>query len=188
MRFLVLFGVILLCAAPALAIQEQVFTVPDGEEVQWEEYPADATFSKEYILTYIPQFVKTPEGGIAWEILAATKEVAYTDKDAQGFDIEGTKPEFTPAVLKLDKTQITMQGYMFPLEQGEAQSTFLFGPFPISCPYHYHVGPSMVIEVFAKSPVTFTYDPINLKGRMELVPRDDDFNVFYRLRDAEVVP
>ena len=80
-----------------------------------------------------------------------------------------------------------MQGYMFPLNAAENQSMFLFGPFPVSCPYHYHVGPALVIEAYGREKTEFGFEPITLKGTLELVPRDDDYNVFYRLREAQSI-
>ena len=38
-----------------------------------------------------------------------------------------------------------------------------------------------------KSPIVFSYDAVNIKGKLELVPKDDDYNVFFRLRDAQLV-
>lgn len=171
----------------AFALEEQTFVPPDNANGEWQEFDTREA-EQETIRTFIPDYVKTPEGGVSWEILAATKEVPFKGKDADGFDVEGVKPEFGPELLKLDKTSILIQGYMFPLGQEDAQSAFLFGPFPVSCPYHYHVGPSMVIEVHAKEPINFTYEPINVKGNLELIHGGGGFDLFYRLKDAVVVP
>ena len=38
-----------------------------------------------------------------------------------------------------------------------------------------------------KVPLFFSYDAVNIKGKLELVPKDDDYNVFFRLRDAQLV-
>ena len=57
----------------------------------------------------------------------------------------------------------------------------------MSCPYHYHVSPNMVLEAHAIDPIEFSYDAINVTGILELVPRDDEYNVFYRLNDVEIV-
>lgn len=173
----VLFLCILLHCSGAKAIEQE-------EEGDWV-----STETRTYtsVVPYIPDFVKTPKGGVGWELLATTKEVDYAEKDADGMDLMGVRPEFTREVLALDGKEITMQGFMFPMEQSEKQSKFLFGPFPVSCPYHYHVGPAMVIEVAGREPITFSYEPVTLKGKLTLVPRDDDFNIFYRLNNAEVV-
>lgn len=139
------------------------------------------------IISYIPDFVKVPEGGVAWDVFGETKEIHTKGKDAQGIDYEIMTPEFSPAMKKLDGQTIVMQGYMFPLEPDEKQNLFLLGPFPVSCPFHYHVGPAMVIEVHAAKPIEFSYDPIDIRGRLELVPKDIETETFYRLHDAVVV-
>ena len=33
----------------------------------------------------------------------------------------------------------------------------------------------------------FSYDNINIKGELELVAKDDEYNMFYRLKNAELV-
>ena len=77
---------------------------------------------------------------------------------------------------------------MFPLDGHEDQKMFLFGPFPMSCPYHYHVGPALVIEVYAEdNPVNFEYGPVTIAGTLELVPDDPEYSVFYRLLGAKRV-
>ena len=139
------------------------------------------------LMSSIPDFVKTPEGGTSWNVFGETKQnpYAYTDKD--GMEWSGVHPEFSERLKKLDGKEILIQGYMFPLGQEEKQSLFLLGPFPVSCPFHYHVTPDLIIEAHAKTPIDFSYDAINIKGKLELVPKDDENNVFYRLRDAEVL-
>lgn len=137
---------------------------------------------------YIKDYVDIPEGAIDWKLLGKTKVIDVKCKDENGIDLEYYKPEFTPEVKALEGKDITVKGFIFPLSEDENQTFFLFGPFPISCPYHYHVGPSLVIEVHAeKNPVKFSYDPIILHGRLELVAKDEDNSTFYRLQDAAQV-
>lgn len=139
------------------------------------------------LMSSIPDFVKTPEGGTPWEVFGQTKQSSYDYVDSEGMEWSGVRPEFSERLKKLDGKEILIQGYMFPLDQTEKQSLFLLGPFPVSCPFHYHVTPNLIIEAHAKTPVDFSYDAINIKGKLELVPKDDENNVFYRLRDVEVV-
>lgn len=160
---------------------------PNAFALEDWEY-SSSTFSQEALVNAVPDFVKTPEGGVSWQILATTQEKEVIVGKVEDGDLISVRPEFTPDVQNLDGQVIVMQGYMFPLEQKEEQSRFLFGPFPMSCPYHYHVGPSMVIEAFAKAPIKFSFDALTLTGTLELVPADDEYNVFYRLKDVTVVP
>ncbi len=139
------------------------------------------------LLDVIPQFVETPEGGISWNVFGETKQHEFSYKEDDEFEYIGVRPEFSENLKTLDGTEILIQGYMFPLGQEEKQLLFLLGPFPVSCPYHYHVTPNLIIEAHAKKPLAFSYDAVNIKGKLELVPRDDEYNVFYRLKDAEIV-
>lgn len=148
--------------------------------------PLNFTPSSRQVIGAISQYVDVPEGGLDWKILAQTKAVTYSFRDQEGMERSGVKPEFTKAVQALDGKNITIQGYMFPLGAEEKQSVFLFGPFPVSCPFHYHVGPSLVIEAYVAEEIEFQWSPITVTGRLELVPHDDDYNVFYRLQEVEL--
>jgi hypothetical protein len=150
-------------------------------------YDENSDGSTRTIQDFIEDFVDVPEGGINWRVLGQTKEITKQTKTPDGFDMEYLKPEFSDAVKALDGKEVKIRGFMFPLGEVEAQNLFLFGPFPISCPFHYHVGPSLVLEVHAdENPVTFTYDAITLTGVLELVPDDPENNTFYRLKNARL--
>lgn len=141
------------------------------------------------LMDYITDYVDVPKGGVDWKVFGATAEITVTGKTDDGYDLEYSKPDFAPEVTALDGRDITVKGFMFPLDEAEDQTLFLFGPFPLSCPFHYHVGPSLVLEVHAdRHPVRFSYDPVVLTGTLELVPFDPDYNnTFYRLNDARQV-
>lgn len=135
---------------------------------------------------YIGDYIDLPDGAVDWKLFSRTKEINIELKDADGFDLQYFKPEFPQELKELDGKQVTIKGYMFPMDEADEQKRFLFGPFPINCPFQYHVGPSLVIEVLAdKKPVLFSYDPVVLTGRLELVPKDDNNSIFYRLHDVK---
>ncbi len=160
---------LLVLAAPALALTE--------------EQNSDGTART--ILDYVEDYVDVPEGGTDWRIFGATKEINIETKTEDGYDLVYQKPEFQPEIKALDGKEIILKGFMFPLDEAENQKRFLFGPFPLSCPFHYHVGPALVVEVHAeKAPITFSYEPVTLKGKLELVPDDPETSVFYRLHNA----
>ena len=156
----------------------KIFSTNDINEGSYDEFN---------LLSNIDDFVKVPKGGIHWKVFGETLMKEYTFFDKEGNEWIGVRPEFKDKIKKLDKKTILIQGYMFPLEQDEKQRLFLLGPFPISCPYHPHISANLIIEVHAKNPIVFSYDAINIKGKLELVPKDDDYNVFFRLRDAQLV-
>lgn len=138
------------------------------------------------LIPAIDQFIKLPKGATPWNIFGETGMDEYFFVDEEGNDWIGYRPIFKKKIKKLEKQEVLVQGYMFPLEQGEKQGLFLLGPFPLSCPYHPHTAANLTIEVKAKAPITFSYDPVNIKGILELVPKDDIYNIFFRLNNAEL--
>jgi hypothetical protein len=138
------------------------------------------------LLSYVEDFIDLPKGGTSWKIFGETSMDEYQIIDEDGNEWIGVKPIFNEDIYKINSKRILVQGYMFPLEQSEEQSMFLLGPFPLSCPYHPHTPSNLLIEVHAKNPIVFSYDAVNIKGKLELVPKDDDYNIFFRLRDAEL--
>ena len=141
------------------------------------------------IADYIKDYVDIPQGGTDWNVFGQTKEIIVEGKTPDGLDYSYIRPEFTEAVKALDGKEIIVKGFMFPLDPDEKQHLFLFGPFPVSCPYHYHVGPALVVEAHtpAKEPIEFSYEPLVLKGQLQLIPKDEDNSVFYRLKNAMIV-
>jgi len=137
---------------------------------------------------YIKDYVDVPEGGTNWKIFGTTKEIKAHTKTEDAYDNQYSKPSFQPEIKVLDGKKIKIKGYMFPLDGAEKQKLFLFGPFPLSCPFQYHVGPPLVLEVHAnKHPIAFDYEPVTITGTLELVPDDPEYSVFYRLKDARQV-
>ena len=148
--------------------------------------PSDAP--SRTLADYIKDYVDVPKGATDWKVFSKTKEIDVEGKTKDGYDYQFFKPKFTPDVRKLDGQEIEVKGFMFPLGETEKQNLFLFGPFPVSCPFHYHVSPSLVIEVHAdKSPIKFSYDPVTIKGKLQLVDVDPENSTFYKLIDAEQV-
>lgn len=171
MKFLIALLLMLVFSFPSFALEEQ-----DG---------ADAPTRT--ISDYIKDYVDIPKGGTDWKIFGQTKEISIEKKDTEGYDLQYYKPDFPAEVTALDGKEIILKGYMFPLDSTEEQSLFLFGPFPINCPFQYHVGPSLVMEVKADKPVKFDYEPLTLKGTLQLVKDDPENSVFYRLVRAKKI-
>ena len=151
-------------------------------------YEAGSDAPKRTIEDYIKDYVDTPKGAIDWKIFGKTKEINVEGKSKDGMEFQYFKPDFPAELKALDGKQITVKGFMFPLDEAEEQKSFLIGPFPMNCPFQYHVGPSLVIEAHAdKNPVEFSYDPIVLTGKLELVQKDSENSTFYRLSDTKKI-
>lgn len=160
LRLLLVF--LLFLASPALAL-----TVEDAPD----------------IIPEMPPLPKVKGGALPWDIFLETKEnqkkVSFPDG---GYTFEVT-PIFSDKLKAYDDKQVTLYGFMFPLEQSEKQANFLIGPFPPSCPFHYHIPPSLIVEVRTEKPIDFSWDEITLKGTLELAEKDPN-GVYYILKDA----
>lgn len=172
---------------PSEAFATKVAATQEQEDGQEQTDASEQIYTVDDLLANIKNFVQTPQGGVDWQIFGQTRQHDYDYTDAQGMQWSGVRPEFSQSLKELDGKKILLQGYMFPLGVEEKHATFLLGPFPVSCPFHYHVMPNLIIEVSATEPLDFSYDPINIEGTLELVPKDDEYNVFYRLKDAAFV-
>jgi hypothetical protein len=191
MRFLFAALLVSLISAPAYALTKQkgglttsemtvTGTVDMGTMVLDAPNRTLADFAKDY--------VDVPKGGTDWKLFGKTKEINVEGKDKQGYDFQYFKPGFPAALKALDGKEITVKGFMFPLGAVDKQKLFLFGPFPVSCPFHYHVSPALVLEVHAdKAPIAFSYDAITLTGKLQLVSKDPENSTFYRLVDVTQV-
>ena len=66
---------------------------------------------------------------IKWEIFAKTKEKMKCTTDAEGFDNCLIKPIYSPQIKSLNNKQVTLTGFMFPLDSRQAEK-FLNWPLP----------------------------------------------------------
>ncbi len=161
-----------------------LFLVKPVYAITTEEFIHD---SSRDLTDYITEFVDIPKGGLDWKLFGKTKEINIETTTEDGYDSTYTKPEFQPELKALDGKEVKIKGYMFPLGEEEKQKLFLFGPFPLSCPFRYHVGPPLVIEVHAnKNPIKFDYEPITIIGKLELVDEDPEYSIFYRLKNTRL--
>ncbi|MDG1286226.1 MAG: DUF3299 domain-containing protein [Rickettsiales bacterium] len=150
-------------------------------------YSPAQSFSEEPMPEYLMEEdwepLQVTGGAIAWEVFATTKEHESCTMGDDGYDICLIKPEYSKAVKALDGKHVTLMGYMFPLEQSEKHKNFLIGPYPLSCPFHYHVGPTQMVEVFTEEPIALSYEPISLEGTLQL-RFNEDTGVFYYLNSG----
>jgi hypothetical protein len=121
--------------------------------------------------------ITTPQDMLQWDVLAKAeiKESGQT-----------IRPVFTDAIKKMDGQTLTAKGYMFPLDAFGKQSHFLLSPYPSSCPFCLPAGPNELIEIKPDDAMAFTYDPVTVKGKFELLQSDDDIKqgMFYRMENA----
>ena len=116
------------------------------------------------------------KGVLSWKTLGEVKPVKQKDKFV---------PEFAKSIAAMDKKEVKLQGFMMPLDMGEKQQRFILTALPPSCSFCLPGGPEQMVEVQAKSPVKYGFEPILLTGKLPVL-KDDPMGLYHRLTDAVV--
>lgn len=102
-----------------------------------------------------------------------------------GFKVD--MPVFHDEVKAMENKEITLRGYIIPVEGYKSHKEFIFSAFPYaSCFFCGGAGPETVMEVLATEPIKYTTDLIVIKGKLKL--NDKDINsLMYKLVDVRKV-
>jgi len=114
------------------------------------------------------------KGVVSWKTLAEVTPVREKDRFV---------PQFSKEINALDKKEVKLQGFMMPLDMGEKQKRFLLVAMPPSCSFCLPGGPDQLVEVVAKTPVKYGFDPVVITGKFSVL-KDDPMGLYYRLVDA----
>ena len=119
-----------------------------------------------------------------WKTLAKITYVKEYD-EIMGFKID--KPVFSDKVKELAEKEVTVKGYIIPVEGYKSHTEFIFSAYPYNmCFFCGGAGPETVMEVLSLEPVKYTAEQVVLKGK--LVLNSDDINrLMYLLEDAVLV-
>jgi hypothetical protein len=105
-----------------------------------------------------------------------------------GFDVD--VPVYGKEVKDLENKEITISGYIVPVEGYKEQNRFVLSAFPYNmCFFCGKAGPETVIEVNTKDKkgIAFTSKPITIKGVLALNTGGDINQLIYSLYYAEQV-
>jgi uncharacterized protein len=116
-------------------------------------------------------------GVLPWQLLGSVKVKAVRDRFV---------PEFPASVARLHRQDVKVQGFMMPLEPGDAQKHFLLTVTPQTCAFCVPAGPEGIVEVRTRKPVKVTFEPVVVAGRFEVL-KDDPMGIYYRIIDGEAV-
>ena len=95
-------------------------------------------------------------------------------------------PNFSPELVMNEGNQITLEGFIIPLDQIASQDYFVLSRFPYqSCFFCGGAGPETVVEVYAESDFRYTDGQVRVTGTLRL-NRDNPLHLFYILEDCEV--
>jgi hypothetical protein len=126
---------------------------------------------------YSSQLLPELAGVVSWKTLAQVEPVKQGGKMV---------PQFSRDILGLDKKDVRVYGFIIPLDMGDKQKHFLLSAVPPHCPFCLPAGPDAIVEVHAKKPLTYGFEPIIVAGRFAVL-KDDAAGVLYRMTDAEPV-
>jgi len=116
-------------------------------------------------------------GVVSWKTLSQVEPVKQGNKMV---------PQFSRDIMGLDKKDVRVQGFIIPLDMGDKQKHFLLSAVPPHCPFCLPAGPDAIVEVLAKKPLAYGFEPIVVAGRFAVL-KDDPAGVLYRMTDAEYV-
>ena len=123
-------------------------------------------------------------GDNVWKTLG---KISYKKEydEVMGFKID--KPVFGDQIRALDGKEVSIKGYIIPVEGYKSHKEFIFSAFPYSmCFFCGGAGPETVMEVEALEGVKYSADAITLKGILRL--NDKDINrLMYKLVNAKLV-
>ena len=123
---------------------------------------------------YSSQLLPEMKGVVSWKTLAQVMPVKQKDRFV---------PQFSDNIIRLDNTEVRLQGFMMPLDTGEKQKRFILAAVPSSCSFCMPAGPDAMVEVRATTAVKFGFEPVVITGKLAVL-KDDPMGLFYRLTDA----
>lgn len=116
-----------------------------------------------------------------WKTLAKiTFEKKYDD--LLGFKVD--VPVFSDAIKALEGKEVTVSGYIVPVEGYKSHNEFVFSAYPYNmCFFCGGAGPETVMEVSATQAVKYSTERIVLRGKL-LLNRDNINRLMYIMTDA----
>jgi uncharacterized protein len=116
-------------------------------------------------------------GVVSWSTLARVTYARFNDKTVLQFD---------DRINALGGKAQKLRGFVTPLASTGDRRHFILSSKPPTCPYCLPAGPDEMVEIFCKQAVKYSFDPITVFGRFEIL-HDDASGFYYRMVDAEPV-
>ena len=118
-----------------------------------------------------------------WDLLSQVQVVKGYD-EFMGTEVE--QPKFSDFLLAQNGKEVTLEGFIIPLDQSGEQEYFILSRFPYqSCFFCGAAGPETVAEIFPKESVRFTDEKIKVTGTLRL-NADNPMQLFYTLKECSV--
>jgi len=105
--------------------------------------------------------------------------------EMMGFKVD--VPVFSADVQALEGTEVTVRGYIIPVEDYGGQLEFVFSAFPYNmCFFCGGAGPETVMKVTASEEIPYTAEAITIRGTLSLNSTDRN-ELMYALTGATAV-
>ena len=102
-----------------------------------------------------------------------------------GFKVD--VPIFSEEIKSLEGKEVTVKGYIIPVEGYKSHKEFIFSAFPYNmCFFCGGAGPETVMEIYATEAIKYTAEPVTIKGKLELNSADIN-RLIYALHDVEKI-
>ena len=117
------------------------------------------------MLTILIAFLFQPQLS-GWELLSSVEIVMGFD-DFMGVEVE--QPKFSDQLKLREGKELTLEGFIIPLQQESEQDYFILSRFPYqSCFFCGAAGPETVVEVYSDHNFRYTDERVRVKGILRL--------------------
>ncbi|WP_293933303.1 hypothetical protein [Iodobacter sp.] len=106
----------------------------------------------------------------SWQLLAKVKVSPGLFGDAE--------TTFDPGIKALDQKEMSMAGYMFPLQAGSSVRRFILSAKPPTCSTCMPGGSEAMVLVNSPQPIKVSTERMHIKGQFKIA---QEMGLFYRL-------
>jgi hypothetical protein len=114
-----------------------------------------------------------------WQILAKNK--VHLDEAKGLYSVI-----FTQETKDLDKTEVTIKGFMLPLDSTEKFTHFILSTRTPTCYFCPPGGPTEIIDVTVNKPISWNEDVVTVKGTFGFM-KNEELGLFFKLENAIIV-
>lgn len=112
-----------------------------------------------------------------WKTFGSCK--VHLDKKSYKYSID-----YTAEVKAMNGKQITVSGFILPLESSDKFKHFLLSKRTPTCPFCPPGEPNEIVEVFTKEPIKWDEGIIVVTGTMQFTT-NPELGLFFQIKDAE---
>lgn len=143
------------------------------------------------LLVFLPAFILLStaaplfsQNNTMWKTLS---KITYKKEYDEMLGFKVDIPVFSQDIIALEGTEVTITGYIIPVEGYKSHKEFIFSAYPYNmCFFCGGAGPETVMEIVALEPVAYTADPITIKGILHLNSTDIN-RLMYSLEEVKMV-